>query len=244
MITLIVHAHSGHYKIAGQVGMGRIACSHPIAPISTMRGFLESLMGEGNGSFEGEFAYGFLHEPGGHGMLYRKSQVWVSDGTPGSVKALFRDPEGNIHYQRKVVVESKGKPRNTWVDLDGIPTEEDGEVRIKTLAGANSESIRPFHIETFFDLTYIVLIKGPQAAKIREAIAGNVERFGVLYLGTSDDAVTWVGEYEGSLEAVQWVVPGTTIPLTITAPYGYGNYSAEYGSFDLNIGEPHFFGAP
>jgi CRISPR-associated Cas5-like protein len=78
MINLEIRCVSGHYRIPTTVpNMGRTA-SFPVAPPSTIKGFLESLMGE-VGAMEGNrFAYGLASGPTGKGFLLRRDTVWTS----------------------------------------------------------------------------------------------------------------------------------------------------------------------
>ena len=195
MYPLLVHAFSGHYKVPGAVDTAGLASSYPVAPVSTARGFLESLAVETPGSFQGRFAYGLLREPSSYGHVYRSSHIWSSSGQKGS--------QIPGHYR--------------------LPEEQ-----------------RPFAIEVFFDMEYVFLVEGPWEEKIRDAVAGKTDRYGVLSLGSSDDPVTHLGEYTGPLDAVKWVVPGNTIPLPVHAPYGYHTVHPTVKVFDLRNGDPVF----
>jgi len=78
MITLLVEAVSGHYRIPGKVGSGELAPTYPIAPPSTIQGFLESMAGCPWQSFKGSFFYGWEHLPRGRGRATRRVTVWSS----------------------------------------------------------------------------------------------------------------------------------------------------------------------
>lgn len=81
MITLYVNAVTGHYTVPGPSasGAGGLVATFPIAPPSTIRGFLESLCGLSGGQFvDTEFTYGFRAVPEGRGQLLRKALVWSS----------------------------------------------------------------------------------------------------------------------------------------------------------------------
>jgi len=80
MISLIVYLMSGHYRKPGTVGnMGHVA-SYPVAPPSTIIGFLESLCGMESGTFKGSFSYGWVKRPAAMGVILRKDHVWSSSG--------------------------------------------------------------------------------------------------------------------------------------------------------------------
>lgn len=186
MLTIRVEAVSGHYRVPGNVEQSGIAPTFAVAPPSTVRGFLESLCGSTCGSFEGEFAYGWLRDPQGYGLLHRRVQVWASGGM---------------------------KPR--------------------------LERNRTINVEMLFDVAYAVAVRGPWADRVRAALEGDVERFGVLYLGESTDLVTWIAPLNGDASnGVRWVVPGTSLRLPVVSGRGYDSITAAYGTFDIREGEP------
>lgn len=187
MICLRVHATSGHYRVPGQVKQGSTGTSFPICPVSTMRGFLESLCGQKSGSFEGEFAYGWAERPEGVGDMLRKVHVWASGGL-----------------------------------------------------GSVGQTTRVIKVDTMFNLSYVVCVQGPWEERVRQALQGNVERFGVLYLGESFDIVTFIQEVPEPPPEVEWVVPGTTVLLPVVSGRGYGNLTVKYGLFNVETGAPHF----
>lgn len=196
VLTMRVDAMSGHYKLPGPVKDRYVAASFPIAPPSTMRGFLESNVGSESGTFEGEFAYGWLRRPLGHSRMLRRIQAETSAAKFISVR--------------------------------------DGKERIGMMA-------RPIFVDTLFDLSYCVMVRGPWVARCREALAGNVERYGVLSLGESTDIVSWVGELPEPPPSVQWVVPGQQMVLPVKSGRGFSNLTdTVFGSFDLKFGEPHW----
>lgn len=207
-ITLQVHAYSGHYKVPGGVGQPiklteggkpffQRAPSFPVAPPSTVRGFLESLVGDAPGSFQGKFAYGFLQRPVAHGHILQKAHVWSSSGQKPVTKG--------ISYRM--------------------------------------ETVRPILVEVWYDLIYAVRVEGPWEDRIRAALAGEVDRYGVLYLGNSDNIITWLDTYDGEDSSVEWVVPGTAIPLPVRTPTlrerNFKNMETVYDVFDIKTGEPH-----
>ena len=80
-ITLYVDAISGHYTVPGPTaaGAGGLVATFPIAPPSTIRGFLESLCGLSGGQFHDlQFTYGYRAAPEGRGQLLRTAAVWAS----------------------------------------------------------------------------------------------------------------------------------------------------------------------
>lgn len=80
-VILYVDATTGHYTIPGPTasGAGGLVASFPIAPPSTVRGFLESLCGLSGGQFaDTKFSYGYRASPEGRGQLLRKASVWAS----------------------------------------------------------------------------------------------------------------------------------------------------------------------
>ena len=69
-VLLAVDVISGHYTIPGPTaaGAGGLVATFPIAPPSTIRGFLESLCGLNFGDFNDlAFSYGYRAAPEGRG---------------------------------------------------------------------------------------------------------------------------------------------------------------------------------
>jgi CRISPR-associated Cas5-like protein len=181
-ITLRVEVSTGHYRVPGQVKS--VARSFPLAPPSTMRGFIESLCALPHGSLDGEttqFAYGFINDPEGRGDLFRKDHIFSTSGV-----------------------------------------------------GKMKEAIRPVHRETMFGLTYRVAIRGALVPLIRKMLNGDTaaiaRRWGVLYLGESDDTVQWLAEEAGE---ARWLVPGQQHILPTKAGRGYNVLRPTYGCFDM-----------
>ena len=80
-VLLAVDVISGHYTIPGPTaaGAGGLVATFPIAPPSTIRGFLESLCGLNFGDFNDlSFSYGYRATPEGRGQLLRRASVWAS----------------------------------------------------------------------------------------------------------------------------------------------------------------------
>ena len=104
----------------------------------------------------------------------------------------------------------------------------------------DQESIRPIHMETWFDVAYCIQVEGPWVEKIRAALRGEVFSSGVLYLGTSDDLVHWIDEMTDPLDFIEWVVPGNQFRLTAQSGRGYGTLNAVWGTYDLRVGQPQW----
>lgn len=183
MITLRVDVVSGHYRVPGQVGQGQTASTYPIAPPSTVVGFLESLCGVESGTLVGDtqVAMGFVRRPQGHGILLRKDHSWASGG-------------------------------------------------IKPTTGGKAENIRAALHETLFFISYRIAVRGPFVERIRAAMAGDVDRYGVLSLGESEDAVDWICEEDGRAE---WLVPGSAFTLPVKAGRGYKTINPVFQNFDF-----------
>ena len=228
MIALRVDAVSGHYRVPGQVGQGAVAATFPIAPLSTVRGFIESLCGEGFQTFQGRLAYGWLRHPEVMGRMYRTAHVWASPVFFGVFRCATCGAKCRMRLPKKKL-EEKDHP------VCHGPTVLEGKVAPK-----GDEGTRTIHVETMFDLSYAVLVDDPVwEAKIRKALAGEVERYGTLYLGESSDQVCWLDEVSlADLSYVQWVVPGDAFSLPVRAGRGYHDLGAVYAKFDLKQGEP------
>lgn len=147
-------------------------------------------------------------------------------GTPqGSFRGAFaygylRPPEGHGLLVRRAHVYSSS----------GIK----GEAR-----GALAETIRVVKVDTLFDLSYRVDVRGSWEARVRAALAGDVARFGVLSLGESTDLVTWLDECPSDTPA-QWVVPGSRMALPVRSGRGFDTVSAEYATFDFGTAPSWF----
>lgn len=103
----------------------------------------------------------------------------------------------------------------------------------------NTNSARVIRVETWFDVAYTVLVRGPLEERLRAALRGEVRAFGVLYLGESEDLVHWINEVQDPSN-VKWVTPGTEMALTIQAGRGYDTINNKMGLFDLRAGNPHW----
>lgn len=89
MLRLEVEAVSGHYRIPGAIENNAVAQTFPIAPPSTIKGFLESLAGDPIGSFSGKFGYGQISKPLGFGVLPHKAS-YASSSDSGEVRRFIK----------------------------------------------------------------------------------------------------------------------------------------------------------
>lgn len=198
MLSLRVETMTGHYRVPGNVDTMGNAPTFPIAPPSTIRGFIESLCGKERGWFTGKVAYGWLVGESGDfgpvisGSLTRKAHVWSSSGRKGPGKTRY------------------------------------GQV------------VRPIRVHTMFDLHYRILIDADEEQErvIRAALRGEVDRYGVLSLGESDDVVSWMAE-DPSDTPVKWVVGGLLMPLSVKSGQGYNTINPTIKTFDYGD-EPEF----
>jgi len=231
VIGLRVDTASGHYRVPGQMVQGCTAPTFDIAPVSTMKGFLESLCAAEWHSFDGEVAYGWIRPPGGRGLLYRRAQIWASPIT----YRVHKCPVCGHVRALKVKQIKRGESHEVPVcSTCSVPMEYQ-----ETVEPRKNEGNRTYHVDTFIDLSYAVLVRGPWEAKVREALAGNVNRYGTLYLGESSDQVVWIGPLdEVAYDYIKWVVPGNDFPLPVISGRGFGKHTAVYESFTLRAGKP------
>ncbi len=109
MISVQVHAVTGHYRKPGKVDVMQIAQSYPICSPSTMAGFVESMCGEQRGVFRAsssELAYGWVKRPSGHGLLVRREQAIANQPQGSLIKSL-----GSTEGWRPV-------KRECWFDME------------------------------------------------------------------------------------------------------------------------------
>lgn len=99
MIRLSVRVVTGHYRVPGTVAVGAVARSFPIAPPSTIVGFLESLIGVERGAGVGRFAYGWEQPPGGQGAILRVDHVWSSSGTKGRARGAKAEATRPVRHE-------------------------------------------------------------------------------------------------------------------------------------------------
>lgn len=194
MIRLRVEVVSGHYRVPGQVnadGVVAEAPSFPIAPPSTIQGFIESLCGAAGlerGSFRGKYAYG-----------------------------MYANPLGFSNNIQQVHIRS--------TSYKDTPTKFEG--------------IRIIRVPRFHDLQYCLLIEGPWEDRVLSALQGDIDRFGILSLGSSSDMVSWL-DIDTSNEPVSWVTHGGRMRLITKSGRGWDNLSTTYGGFSFGA-EPSWF---
>lgn len=104
MIHLIVQAVTGHYTQPGAMFTMGVARTYPIAPPSTMVGFLESLCGLPVGAFRAsgsKLAYGWANggRPKGFATLLQRMHV-MANPTDNQMKAL-KCREGQRPFHRE-----------------------------------------------------------------------------------------------------------------------------------------------
>lgn len=144
MFLFRVETPTGHYGLPQQTETLRTAPTLPIASVTIVRGFLESMVGADFETFDGEFAFGYIRPPGGRGKLLRKANIEASgikweNFRPIHIETLFdlayavgvRGPwekrvrdafEGNVsRYGNLYLGESSDLV--TWMaEFDGNPT--------------------------------------------------------------------------------------------------------------------------
>jgi len=111
--------------------------------------------------------------------------------------------------------------RGTLLRLDHVWTSD--KVLKKT-----TDHVRPVKRDVLFDLSYRMVVEGAFEELIREALDGKAKRYGLLYLGESDDMVYWVTT---KTAPTKWVVPGNSMALPIKAGRGFGTLSPIYRGF-------------
>jgi len=101
----------------------------------------------------------------------------------------------------------------------------------KVFHGANPDPLgRPCYWEALFGVEYQVVVEGTYVERLRAALRGELPRYGVLSLGTSEDEVWLLKEAD---KAAEWVTPGKAFPLIVKPQRGYKNRRPQYGFFDL-----------
>ncbi len=141
MISLEVRCVCGHYRIPTVVSDMTRTPSFPVAPPSTIKGFIEALVGKVGAMEENRFAYGLASDPTGMGYLLRKDTVWTTSGADVKV------PSWN----------KKGEARS----------EPDGSIK---MINGKAPVSRPTMRETHFHLTYRVVVEGPLEDALRASL--------------------------------------------------------------------------
>lgn len=93
------------------------------------------------------------------------------------------------------------------------------------------ENRRPTKHQTFYDLVYQVVVKGPYEARLRAALRGEHSRYGVVSLGESENGINWISE--DKITPTEWLVPGNRLALPIEAPKEYKTIQPVYRGFAL-----------
>ena len=130
-MILRVTAVSGHYGIPGPTtpGVGEML-TYPIAPPSTIRGFLESFCGKPYGTFKDiDFAYGYCSQPGGFGLLFQKRSVWSSSGVK-IPSATAKSGLKNTKETKRPIRVATYFDMDYWIEIQGLD-----EVLEQALAG-------------------------------------------------------------------------------------------------------------
>lgn len=191
-------AVSGHYGIPTPVTNMQTKHSFSLAPPSTIRGYIESLMGLSRGEFEGEIAFGVMAPPVGFGKVLRMNTAW-----------------GN----------AEGKPDPALgLDANGKPKKTKGE--------SNATLRRPYYWDIYYGMSYQIAVRGPLTERLAAALRGEVERYGILSLGTSEDEVYEVTE---EAEEARWVVPGKMFVLPVVSGEGWNKREPLMGRFSLTV---------
>lgn len=91
----------------------------------------------------------------------------------------------------------------------------------------------PIRKEILFDLGYRFVVEGDFESCLRLALQGEVQRYGTLYLGRSDDVVTWIDEAEPEAE---WLVPGQRFHLPVkTHGFDFQKVLPVYSGFTFSV---------
>lgn len=96
----------------------------------------------------------------------------------------------------------------------------------------DNDDPRVCYWETFFDLGYRFVFRGPGSEKLIPAIRGEIPREGILYGGNSENFVEWLEEGSGPTE---WIVPGSQYLTVRRSGRGYNKLTAEMFHCDLTL---------
>lgn len=105
-------------------------------------------------------------------------------------------------------------------------------LRVSNVINSVGEATRPVWWETLFGIQLRIAVRGPYVERAILGMKGELDRYGVLTLGTSYDAV--VGVWENDTIPAQWVVPGMAFPLIVDRTFGFQNQNPTYKMFDLS----------
>lgn len=98
-------------------------------------------------------------------------------------------------------------------------------------AKKSTEGWRPIKREMLFYMTYRFDVRGSYAGRIRRALQGDVDRYGVLSLGDSDDMVDWVAE---TTQPAEWLIPGNEFLLPLRVNRSWNKLAPELMGFQFS----------
>lgn len=105
------------------------------------------------------------------------------------------------------------------------------EMKSLAMWTSSGEVTRPVRTPFLYRPTYQVVIDSPVFEDlIQKSLLGEITRYGVLYLGESEDTVLRI---EVKQEAAEWLVPGAKYILPVRSKYGYGYVNPTLGRFAL-----------
>jgi len=93
------------------------------------------------------------------------------------------------------------------------------------------EGWRPVLREVLFLPVYRCDVRGPYAEQIRKSLRGEVERYGVLSLGDSDDMVDWLCE---TTKPAEWLIPGNEFLLPLRVNRSWDKLAPELKGFQFS----------
>lgn len=134
---------------------------------------------------------------------------------------LLKDPGGRGTVLKKGTYWSNAR----GVGPDGKPISSD-----------HQSTSRVVNWDFLLDVAYRIVIDGSpeQEEVLRQSLRGEIARYGILSLGTSEDEVYMLNEKEAP---ARWLVEGQQHPLTVTTGHGFSDRNPVYKTFDL-LGEP------
>ena len=95
----------------------------------------------------------------------------------------------------------------------------------------SKEGWRPIKREALFYMSYRFDVRGPYVELIRRALLGDVDRFGVMSLGDSDDMVDWVCE---TSKPAEWLIPGNEFLLPLRVQRSWNKLASELMGFQFS----------
>lgn len=176
MILLQVDMSADYHGLPHVAAAGGVAISTPMAPPSTIVGFLESMCGKRSGWFLGtksSVAYGLKSKPKLSGTILRTT--YTEPRAPKTDKS-----------------DSKDQP----------DPEEKPDPSVKKATSKKVEVTRPVARVVNFYTSYLIAVVGEAEKEVRLALDGKVKRYGVLSLGESDNMVNLVTEVPNATNAL------------------------------------------